>query len=250
MQTALLSRVVAESANLQSGWDTKLQYAVWNHAGRRGHPCRRRRPGTGRCWIIPESDQKQHPHRNRKQQQIRPLAKTVTRQQHRNPATAKFHHLQPVLCSWRLHCRHLKGNLKNPNRKPSPSSPGYAYLKQLQVAKNINWNQVQLAYDKWDYKQEGMTNLAAAVVVIVTVLTYGAPSAPAAAGTVGAAGAGAGVSCSRNGSRNWSSSRNGSHNRSSSRHISWQLSPQPQAKPHWPVSTAKPQFPSSTTKET
>ncbi|WP_228840170.1 DUF637 domain-containing protein, partial [Neisseria meningitidis] len=66
-------------------------------------------------------------------------------------------------------------------------------LKQLQVAKNINWNQVQLAYDRWDYKQEGMTPAAAAVVVIVvTVLTYGALSAPAAAGTAGAAGAGAG----------------------------------------------------------
>ncbi|HEZ0021093.1 TPA: DUF637 domain-containing protein, partial [Neisseria meningitidis] len=46
---------------------------------------------------------------------------------------------------------------------------------------------------KWDYKQEGMTPAAAAVVVIVvTVLTYGALSAPAAAGTAGAAGAGAG----------------------------------------------------------
>ncbi|CWP98929.1 two-partner secretion domain-containing protein [Neisseria meningitidis] len=85
-----------------------------------------------------------------------------------------------------------KGNLKTEIEKLA-KQPEYAYLKQLQVAKNINWNQVQLAYDKWDYKQEGMTPAAAAVVVIVvTVLTYGALSAPAAAGTAGAAGAGAG----------------------------------------------------------
>ncbi|RNK09099.1 hemagglutinin, partial [Neisseria meningitidis] len=85
-----------------------------------------------------------------------------------------------------------KGNLKT-QIETLTKQPEYAYLKQLQVAKNINWNQVQLAYDKWDYKQEGMTPAAAAVVVIVvTVLTYGALSAPAAAGTAGAAGAGAG----------------------------------------------------------
>ncbi|WP_195155249.1 DUF637 domain-containing protein, partial [Neisseria meningitidis] len=51
----------------------------------------------------------------------------------------------------------------------------YAYLKQLQVAKNINWNQVQLAYDKWDYKQEGLTEAGAAIIALaVTVVTSGA----------------------------------------------------------------------------
>ncbi|MCV6727679.1 S-layer family protein, partial [Neisseria meningitidis] len=36
-----------------------------------------------------------------------------------------------------------KGNLKTEIEKLS-KQPEYAYLKQLQVAKNINWNQVQL----------------------------------------------------------------------------------------------------------
>ncbi|HEZ2491316.1 TPA: DUF637 domain-containing protein, partial [Neisseria meningitidis] len=53
--------------------------------------------------------------------------------------------------------------------------PEYAYLKQLQVAKNINWNQVQLAYDRWDYKQEGLTEAGAAIIALaVTVVTSGA----------------------------------------------------------------------------
>ncbi|HGK6115655.1 TPA: hemagglutinin repeat-containing protein, partial [Neisseria meningitidis] len=54
-----------------------------------------------------------------------------------------------------------KGNLKTEIEKLS-KQPEYAYLKQLQVAKNINWNQVQLAYDRWDYKQEGLTEAGAA----------------------------------------------------------------------------------------
>ncbi|WP_239995178.1 DUF637 domain-containing protein, partial [Neisseria meningitidis] len=67
-----------------------------------------------------------------------------------------------------------KGNLKTEIEKLS-KQPEYAYLKQLQVAKNINWNQVQLAYDKWDYKQEGLTGAGAAIIALaVTVVTSGA----------------------------------------------------------------------------
>ncbi|WP_373814992.1 DUF637 domain-containing protein, partial [Neisseria dentiae] len=84
-----------------------------------------------------------------------------------------------------------KGNLKAEIEKLA-KQPEYAYLKQLQTAKNVDWKKVNLAYNKWDYKSEGMTPAAAAVVVIVvTVLTYGAMSG-AAAGTAGATGAGAG----------------------------------------------------------
>ncbi|EQD02068.1 pre-toxin domain with VENN motif family protein, partial [Neisseria meningitidis NM3141] len=64
-----------------------------------------------------------------------------------------------------------------------------------QVAKNVNWNQVQLAYDKWDYKQEGLTRAGAAIVtIIVTALTYGygatAAGGVAASGSSTAAAAG------------------------------------------------------------
>ncbi|WP_186003321.1 DUF637 domain-containing protein, partial [Neisseria meningitidis] len=37
------------------------------------------------------------------------------------------------------------------------------------------WNQVQLAYDRWDYKQEGLTEAGAAIIALaVTVVTSGA----------------------------------------------------------------------------
>ncbi|WP_260370842.1 S-layer family protein, partial [Neisseria meningitidis] len=67
-----------------------------------------------------------------------------------------------------------KGNLKTEIEKLA-KQPEYAYLKQLQVAKNINGNQVQLAYDRWDYKQEGLTEAGAAIIALaVTVVTSGA----------------------------------------------------------------------------
>ncbi|WP_185269656.1 DUF637 domain-containing protein, partial [Neisseria meningitidis] len=67
-----------------------------------------------------------------------------------------------------------KGNLKT-QIETLTKQPEYAYLKQLQVAKNINWNQVQLAYDRWDYKQEGLTEAGAAIIALaVTVVTSGA----------------------------------------------------------------------------
>ncbi|HEZ1406249.1 TPA: DUF637 domain-containing protein, partial [Neisseria meningitidis] len=83
-----------------------------------------------------------------------------------------------------------KGNLKTEIEKLS-KQPEYAYLKQLQVAKNVNWNQVQLAYDKWDYKQEGLTRAGAAIIALaVTVVTAGA-GVGAALGLNGAAAAAA-----------------------------------------------------------
>lgn len=83
-----------------------------------------------------------------------------------------------------------KGNLKTEIEKLA-KQPEYAYLKQLQVAKNVNWNQVQLAYDKWDYKQEGLTRAGAAIIALaVTVVTAGA-GVGAALGLNGAAAAAA-----------------------------------------------------------
>ncbi|HGO8577741.1 TPA: DUF637 domain-containing protein [Neisseria meningitidis] len=68
-------------------------------------------------------------------------------------------------------------------------TPYACHLKQLQVTKDVNWNQVQLAYDKWDYKQEGLTGAGAAIIALaVTVVTAGA-GAGAALGLNGAAAA-------------------------------------------------------------
>ncbi len=67
-----------------------------------------------------------------------------------------------------------KGNLKTEIEKLA-KQPEYAYLKQLQTVKDVNWNQVQLAYDRWDYKQEGLTEAGAAIIALaVTGVTSGA----------------------------------------------------------------------------
>ncbi|HEZ1590070.1 DUF637 domain-containing protein [Neisseria meningitidis] len=196
MKTALPSRVVAESANLQSGWDTKLQGTQFETT--LGGAVIR--AGVGEqaradAKIILEGI-KTTIHN----ETVSSSKSTLWQKQAGRGSNIETLQLPsftgpvaPVLSAPGGYIVDIpKGNLKTEIEKLA-KQPEYAYLKQLQVAKNINWNQVQLAYDKWDYKQEGMTPAAAAVVVIVvTVLTYGALSAPAAAGTAGAAGAGAG----------------------------------------------------------
>ncbi|MBG8679968.1 S-layer family protein [Neisseria meningitidis] len=196
MKTALPSRVVAESANLQSGWDTKLQGTQFETT-LGGATIR---AGVGEqaradAKIILEGI-KSSIHT----ETVSSSKSTLWQKQAGRGSNIETLQLPsftgpvaPVLSAPGGYIVDIpKGNLKT-QIETLTKQPEYAYLKQLQVAKNINWNQVQLAYDKWDYKQEGMTPAAAAVVVIVvTVLTYGALSAPAAAGTAGAAGAGAG----------------------------------------------------------
>ncbi|HGO6930030.1 TPA: DUF637 domain-containing protein [Neisseria meningitidis] len=196
MKTALPSRVVAESANLQSGWDTKLEGTQFETT-LGGATIR---AGVGEqaradAKIILEGI-KTTIHN----ETVSSSKSTLWQKQAGRGSNIETLQLPsftgpvaPVLSAPGGYIVDIpKGNLKT-QIETLTKQPEYAYLKQLQVAKNINWNQVQLAYDKWDYKQEGMTPAAAAVVVIVvTVLTYGALSAPAAAGTAGAAGAGAG----------------------------------------------------------
>ncbi|MBR0573024.1 DUF637 domain-containing protein [Pasteurella atlantica] len=53
--------------------------------------------------------------------------------------------------------------------------PGYEYLKELDKKHKINWKQVELIQKNWNYKQEGLTGPAAAIIAIaVTVATGGA----------------------------------------------------------------------------
>ncbi|WP_286453093.1 S-layer family protein, partial [Neisseria meningitidis] len=196
MKTALPSRVVAESANLQSGWDTKLQGTQFETT---------LGGATIRAGVGEQA-----------RADAKIILEGIKSSIHTETVSSSKSTLWQKQAGWGSNIETLQlpsftgpvapvlsapggyivdipqGNLKT-QIETLTKQPEYAYLKQLQVAKNINWNQVQLAYDKWDYKQEGMTPAAAAVVVIVvTVLTYGALSAPAAAGTAGAAGAGAG----------------------------------------------------------
>ena len=192
MQTTLPSRVVAESANLQSGWDTKLQGTQFETT--LGGAVIRAGVGDqarADAKIILEG--------------IKSSVHTETVSSSKSALWQKqagrgsnIETLQlpsftgpvaPVLSAPGGYIVDIpKGNLKTEIEKLA-KQPEYAYLKQLQVAKNVNWNQVQLAYDKWDYKQEGLTGAGAAIIALaVTIVTSGAGTG-AALGLNGAAAA-------------------------------------------------------------
>ncbi|HFC7419537.1 TPA: DUF637 domain-containing protein, partial [Neisseria meningitidis] len=178
MQTALPSRVVAESANLQSGWDTKLQGTQFETT-LGGATIR---AGVGEqaradAKIILEGI-KSSIHT----ETVSSSKSTLWQKQAGRGSNIETLQLPsftgpvaPVLSAPGGYIVDIpKGNLKT-QIETLTKQPEYAYLKQLQVAKNINWNQVQLAYDKWDYKQEGLTEAGAAIIALaVTVVTSGA----------------------------------------------------------------------------
>ncbi|RQJ69354.1 DUF637 domain-containing protein, partial [Neisseria meningitidis] len=177
-KTALPSRVVAESANLQSGWDTKLQGTQFETT-LGGATIR---AGVGEqaradAKIILEGI-KSSIHT----ETVSSSKSTLWQKQAGRGSNIETLQLPsftgpvaPVLTAPGGYIADIpKGNLKTEIEKLS-KQPEYAYLKQLQVAKNINWNQVQLAYDRWDYKQEGLTEAGAAIIALaVTVVTSGA----------------------------------------------------------------------------
>ena len=192
MQTALPSRVVAESANLQSGWDTKLQGTQFETT-LGGATIR---AGVGdqaradakiilegiKSSIHTETVSSSKSALWQKQAGRGSNIETLQLPSFTGPVA-------PVLSAPGGYIVDIpKGNLKTEIEKLA-KQPEYAYLKQLQVAKNVNWNQVQLAYDKWDYKQEGLTGAGAAIIALaVTVVTSGAGTG-AALGLNGAAAA-------------------------------------------------------------
>lgn len=64
------------------------------------------------------------------------------------------------------------------------NQPGNEYLKELITRKDVNWEAVKLAQENWNYKSQGLTGAGAAlVVIIVTILTYGAGTSAAASVT-------------------------------------------------------------------
>lgn len=178
MQTALPSRVVAESANLQSGWDTKLQGTQFETtlggATIRAGVGEQARADAKiilegiKTTIHNETVSSSKSALWQKQAGRGSNIETLQLPSFTGPVA-------PVLSAPGGYIVDIpKGNLKT-QIETLTKQPEYAYLKQLQVAKNINWNQVQLAYDKWDYKQEGLTGAGAAIIALaVTVVTSGA----------------------------------------------------------------------------
>ena len=192
MQTTLPSRVVAESANLQSGWDTKLQgtqfeTTLGSAVIRAGVGDQARADAKIilegiKSSIHTETVSSSKSALWQKQAGRGSNIETLQLPSFTGPVA-------PVLSAPGGYIVDIpKGNLKTEIEKLA-KQPEYAYLKQLQVAKNVNWNQVQLAYDKWDYKQEGLTGAGAAIIALaVTIVTSGAGTG-AALGLNGAAAA-------------------------------------------------------------
>ncbi|WP_164733803.1 DUF637 domain-containing protein, partial [Neisseria meningitidis] len=178
MKTALPSRVVAESANLQSGWDTKLQGTQFETtlggATIRAGVGEQARADAKiilegiKTTIHNETVSSSKSALWQKQAGRGSNIETLQLPSFTGPVA-------PVLSAPGGYIVDIpKGNLKT-QIETLTKQPEYAYLKQLQVAKNINWNQVQLAYDRWDYKQEGLTEAGAAIIALaVTVVTSGA----------------------------------------------------------------------------
>ncbi|WP_240637554.1 DUF637 domain-containing protein, partial [Neisseria meningitidis] len=178
MKTALPSRVVAESANLQSGWDTKLQGTQFETT-LGGATIR---AGVGEQARADAKILLEGIKSSIHTETVSSSKSTLWQKQAGRGSNIETLQLPsftgpvaPVLSAPGGYIVDIpKGNLKT-QIETLTKQPEYAYLKQLQVAKNINWNQVQLAYDRWDYKQEGLTEAGAAIIALaVTVVTSGA----------------------------------------------------------------------------
>ncbi|HEZ0701721.1 TPA: S-layer family protein, partial [Neisseria meningitidis] len=151
MKTALPSRVVAESANLQSGWDTKLQGTQFETtlggATIRAGVGEQARADAKiilegiKTTIHNETVSSSKSALWQKQAGRGSNIETLQLPSFTGPVA-------PVLTAPGGYIADIpKGNLKT-EIETLTKQPEYAYLKQLQVAKNINWNQVQLAYDR------------------------------------------------------------------------------------------------------
>ena len=61
--------------------------------------------------------------------------------------------------------------------------PGLAYIGELAKDPRVNWSQVKLAYEKWDYSQEGLTPAGAAILAIAIAAYTGNMGADMLGGT-------------------------------------------------------------------
>ncbi|HFC6701949.1 TPA: DUF637 domain-containing protein [Neisseria meningitidis] len=186
MKTALPSRVVAESANLQSGWDAKLQgtqfeTTLGGAAIRAGVGDQARADAK----IILEGIKS-----SVRTETVSSSKSALWQKQAGRGSNIETLQLPSFTGSVALVLSAPggyivdipKGNLKTEIEKLA-KQPEYAYLKQLQTAKNVDWKQVQLVYDKWDYKAEGLTGAGASIIALAVAAATGGVGA----GLIGAA---------------------------------------------------------------
>jgi filamentous hemagglutinin len=53
------------------------------------------------------------------------------------------------------------------------AQPGMGYLNDLAARKDVNWQPVKLAFEQWDYKQEGLTPAGAALIGFAVAMATG-----------------------------------------------------------------------------
>jgi filamentous hemagglutinin len=68
------------------------------------------------------------------------------------------------------------GNFKSQIQSLS-SQPGMSYLNDLAARKDVNWQPVKLAYDSWNYQQEGLTPAGAALIGFAVAMSTGGAGA-------------------------------------------------------------------------
>ncbi|HGO8897890.1 TPA: DUF637 domain-containing protein, partial [Neisseria meningitidis] len=182
----LPSRVVAESANLQSGWDAKLQgtqfeTTLGGAAIRAGVGDQARADAKIILEGIKSSVRTETVSSSKSALWQKQAGRGSNIETLQLPSFTGS--VAPVLSAPGGYIVDIpKGNLKTEIEKLA-KQPEYAYLKQLQTAKNVDWKQVQLVYDKWDYKAEGLTGAGAAIIALAVAAATGGVGA----GLIGAA---------------------------------------------------------------
>ncbi|WP_368492222.1 DUF637 domain-containing protein [Neisseria sp.] len=191
-ETKLPVRVIAQNADTRSGWDTVLegtefQTTLSGADIQAGVGAKARKNAKIILKGIVERV------RSEEQKESNSVIWQTTAGKGSTVETLKLPRFEgpaaPKLTAPGGYIAHMpKGNLKTEIEKLA-RKPEHAYLKQLRTNKNVDWKQVNLAYDQWDYEAEGLTGAGAAIItIIVTALTYGAGSGLAAgAGTTATA---------------------------------------------------------------
>ncbi|MFD1804795.1 DUF637 domain-containing protein [Pasteurella oralis] len=190
MKTALPSRLVAQSTNLTSGWDTLLQGTQFENTL------------TGAKIRVGVGEKA----RENAKLILKGIKTTIQTEETYESSSLVWQKMAGkgelveslILPSFKgekpifdapngIIADIPEGDLKTELEKLI-QKPEYAYLKELKSNGNVNWNQVALAYDKWEYEHEGLTGAAAALIAIaVAVVTAGAGAAGAGAALIGAA---------------------------------------------------------------
>lgn len=189
MKTALPSRLVAQSTNLTSGWDTLLQGTQFENTL------------TGANIRVGVGEKA----RENAKLILKGIKTTIQNEETYESSSLVWQKMAGkgelveslILPSFKgekpifdapngIIADIPEGDLKTELEKLI-QKPEYAYLKELKSDENVDWNQVALAYNKREYEHEGLTGAVAALIAIsVAIVTSGTGTAGTGAALIGA----------------------------------------------------------------